>query len=91
MQGMLALHMRIGLSTGVMMVGDVEAPPRPPTTPSLATPSTSAHASRASTRSSTPVLVSSRTHEMVEELMLTGPIGRVVVVGRKGYEELTLR
>jgi class 3 adenylate cyclase len=89
MADMPHLHMRIGLATGIMMVGDMGAPPRRSDYTVLGdTVNLGSRIEGVNKQFGTQILISSRTHELVADKMLTRPVGRVVVVGRKGFEPL---
>lgn len=81
------LHMRIGVATGLMMVGDCGAPPRRSDYTVIGdTVNLASRLEQSCKQFGTQMLMNSRTYELVREHMLARPIGRIVVVGRSQPE-----
>lgn len=87
LEGLPKLSMRVGITTGVMTVGDFGAPPRRSDYTIIGdTVNLASRLEQANKQFGTGVLISARTFELVKEEMLCRPIGRIVVVGRKEAE-----
>jgi adenylate cyclase len=83
------LFMRVGISTGPMMVGDFGAPPlRSDYTVIGDAVNLAARLESANKQFGTQIIISQRTAEIVEQEMLMRPIGRIVVVGKQAPEEV---
>lgn len=81
------LHTRIGICTGIMMVGDCGAPPRRSDYTVIGDAvNLSSRLENANKQFDTQILISDRTCELVRDQMLTRPVGRLIVVGRHQYE-----
>jgi len=81
------LFMRVGICTGPMMVGDCGAPPdRSDYTVIGDSVNLSARLESSNKQFDTQILLSQRTHELVDDHMLARPIGRIRVVGKAEFE-----
>ena len=87
LEGLPKLHTRVGVCTGIMMVGDCGAPPRRSDYTVIGDAvNLSSRLENANKQFDTQALISDRTDLLVRSQMLTRPIGRIVVVGRHEYE-----
>lgn len=87
LKDMPKLFTRMGVCTGAMMVGDCGAPPRRSDYTVIGDPvNLASRLENANKQFGTQMLISDHTQQLVRDRMLTRPIGRIVVVGRKEYE-----